>query len=570
MTAVEAAPRILRTRQQPRARRSSTVARAAAAIPVAAILFMQALLSVRLLHTSAASGDEALYIYSGHQLIHELWHGGGSPYYETYFSGSPVIYPVLAAMLDHLGGLTLARLVSGVFMLIATSLLYATGRRLFGYWPAVIAAGLFAALGITQGLGAYATFDAMALMLMASAAYCAVRATVGIKWLLLIPALLLSANATKYACIIFDPIVIALAALMLRSQGWRRVVQRAAALGVATASLLVAAVALAGTAYLKGILFTTIARKTGTGILDLNPATPSQIVRFSWHLIGLVVVLGALAIIAAMLIPKERSSLSLLALFAVTGSLVTLEAVHLRDLTSVNKHDDFGVWFTAMAAGYLLARGAELARSWYAKILWIVPALAIVVVTLKLYSNHQPIDSSPNMYGTKTIVPYLKVDSGYRYLIGGKLNDVIMYDYHLAIPWARDFDDNYVKYPLPGRGGDSSASVPGLTCTNLAPKCVYVDGPVGAQAAIRAHWFAVVSFLGQNYLPIDQVELQAVRSTAGYELVSTAGGQTYVYAPDYPGLAPKASAPRHHRHRSHHRHKHRQRSDLRRAGQNSQ
>ena len=90
----------------------------------------------------------------------------------------PVIYPVLAAMLDHLGGLTLVRLVSGVFMLTATGLLYATARHLFGYWPAVIAAGLFASLGITQGLGAYATFDAMALMLMAFAAYCAVRAPV--------------------------------------------------------------------------------------------------------------------------------------------------------------------------------------------------------------------------------------------------------------------------------------------------------------------------------------------------------------------------------------------------------
>ena len=25
-----------------------------------------------------------LYIYSGHQLIYEMWHGGGSPYYEGY------------------------------------------------------------------------------------------------------------------------------------------------------------------------------------------------------------------------------------------------------------------------------------------------------------------------------------------------------------------------------------------------------------------------------------------------------------------------------------------------------
>jgi 4-amino-4-deoxy-L-arabinose transferase-like glycosyltransferase len=241
-------------------------ARALALAPVAGFLILQAVLSIRLLHVSASS-DESLYIYSGHQLIHELWDGGGSPYYETYFSGAPCIYPVIAAALDHLGGLTLIRLVSGAFMLIATSLLYATARRLFGYWPAVIAVGLFASLGITQGLGAYATFDAMALMLMAFAAYCAVRAHDNGTWLLAIPAVLLSANATKYACIIFDPIVIGLAALMLRPQGWRRVWQRTAALAMATASLLATAVILAGTSYIKGILFTTLARKTGTGIL---------------------------------------------------------------------------------------------------------------------------------------------------------------------------------------------------------------------------------------------------------------------------------------------------------------
>ena len=522
---------------------------------MAGFLLLQAVFSIRLLHVSGASGDESLYIYSGHQLIYEFWHGGGSPYYEEYFSGAPVIYPALAAMLDHVGGLSLVRLVSGGFMLIATGLLYATARRLFGYWPAVIAIGLFASLGITQDLGAYATFDAMALMIMAFAAYCAVRAPDGSKWLLYIPAVLLAANATKYASIIFDPIVIMLAALTLRTQGWRRVAQRATALSLATASVLAVAVALAGMSYLKGILFTTIARKTGTGILSLNPSSPIDILNYSWRLIGLVVLLGALAVIVSILVPKERPVFFFLLLFFVAGCLVTTEALKLGDLTSVNKHDDFGVWFTVMAAGYLLARGAELARSRHARAVWILPALAVVGVSLHIYASARPIDGSANMYGTKALIPYLKVGSNNNYLIGGRINDAVMYHYHLAIPWFHDFDDNYVKYPIPGRGGDSSGSVQGATCTSLAPKCVYVVGPAGAQAAIRAHWFAVVSFIGQNHLPIDKVELEAVQTTPGYELVSTAGGQTYVYAPDYPGLAPKIAAPTHHSRRSHHKHR---------------
>lgn len=216
MTDIAAGPPPVRTRYRQPTTRAFAVSPVVAAIPVVAILVLQAVLSVRLLHASTVSGDEALYIYSGHQLIHELWHGDGSPYYETYFSGAPVIYPVLAATVDHVGGLALVRLMSCAFMLAATGLLYITARRLFGYWPTVTAIGLFASLGITQSLGVLATYDALALMLMAFAAYCAVRATDSTRFLLAIPALLLLANATKYATVLFDPVVIGLASLLLR------------------------------------------------------------------------------------------------------------------------------------------------------------------------------------------------------------------------------------------------------------------------------------------------------------------------------------------------------------------
>ena len=483
-----------------------------------AILVVQAFLAIRILHATTASGDEAIYIYSGHELIHELWHGGGSPYYETWLSGAPVIYPVLAAMVDHVGGLTLVRLMSCAFMLTATGLLYLTARRLFGYLPAVIATGLFASLGITQSLSVYATFDAMSLMLTAFAAYCAVRAVNSTKWLLAIPPVLLLANATKYSSVIFDPVVIGLAALMLRPGGWRQVWQRAGVLTGVTATLSVIVAMLAGSSYVRGILFTTVARKAGTGLLATHPATSGQIVAYSWVRIGLVICLGALAVIVACVGSGERSSAWLLAVLVVAGFLVTLEALHLHDLQSVNKHDDFGIWFTAMPAGYVFARSAELGRVWYKRIGYLIPALASIAIVLYVNGAPSPAGGS---YGSpeqfSPIVPYLKVDSDQRYLLGGLTSRVIMYDYHLMIPWQREFDDDYIKYPVPGHPGQ------------------FLTGPDGAQAAIRAHWFAVVSFVGQNHLPIDRVELDTVRVTPGYILVSTTGGPTYIYAPDYGG-----------------------------------
>ena len=273
VTAAEASTRALpRASHRRPFSRGRTVSGALIAVPVVAVLAMQAFASIRLLYATGASSDEALYIYSGHQLVHEMWHGGGSPYYENYFSGAPVIYPVLAAMLDHAGGLVLVRAVSSVFMLIATGLLFATTRRLFGYWPAVVAAGLYAALGITQGLGAYATFDALALMLMAFAAYCAAKSRHG--QVARAHSRYIAACQCNEVCIhSVRPGDNHAGGPYAPRGGLAPSRHRAAIIAGVTFFLLAIATVLAGTAYFHGILFTTIARKTGTGVLNLNPAT---------------------------------------------------------------------------------------------------------------------------------------------------------------------------------------------------------------------------------------------------------------------------------------------------------
>lgn len=480
---------------------------------------MQALLSIRLAHVGVASDDEGLYIYSGHQLIHELWHGGGSPYYETFFSGAPVIYPVLAAIVDHIGGLLLVRLMSGVFILGATWLLYATTRWIFGYWPAVTAAGLFASLGITQFLSAYATYDAMALMLMAAAAYCAVRAATDYRnrWLLLIPVILLVANATKYASVLFDPVVILLAALMIGDSGWKRMLQRATVLTCTTLMMLVIAVLLAGSSYTKGILGTTLDR-SGTAYFQV-PAAPHIVALRSWDWIGLIVCLGILAIIINMSHRRERGHLALMIVLVVAGTLVTIENMRLHSLTSVDKHDDFGAWFTCIAAGYALARFAELAHSWLVRIPLIVAALSGVVVIAALYSSQ-----STSFFATPgSVMP--RVAAIQPYVSPGSQHYLISYatplTYYLrpSLSWQQVIEHNFIEYPVPGRPG------------------TFLEGAPGFRMAIGHHWFAVISFASPSIDPWDtseQLELNAVRSTSGYILISNADGLTYIYAPDYP------------------------------------
>ena len=127
-----------------------------------------------------------------------------------------MIYPPLGALADSIGGLTGARALSLCFMLGATTLLWSTTSRLYGREAGFFASALWAFLGPTLMLGAYATYDAMSLFLVALAAWCATahwardEAT---GWMVAAAAALALANAAKYASTIFDPAVIMLAVL---------------------------------------------------------------------------------------------------------------------------------------------------------------------------------------------------------------------------------------------------------------------------------------------------------------------------------------------------------------------
>lgn len=525
-----------------RARRTPAAWRKGRWLPLALILVVQAVLSARLFHTGIASDDEARYIYSGHQLILELWHGGGSPYFETFLSGAPDIYPVLAAMADHLGGLVAVRLMSLVFMLAATVLLAATTRRMFGYGAAIAAAALFAGLGLTQDLGALATYDAMSLFLVAAAAYCAVRTGrderhAG-RWLLLVPLALLAANATKYASVIFDPVVVGLAASRLAGQGWKRVIQRIAVLGVATACVLALAMVLAGGAYLKGIMFTTLSRPVGSADVIGATYTPDRVtVHDSWAWIGAIIVLGAIALLCALLIRRDLHLAALMALLVAAGVLVTLEALHLHSNESMQKHDDFGAWFTCIAAGYLLAYLCRLPKSLPGRVVMTAVAAVPVLLAGAYYSsralttydggNHT---TDPAAYST--LRPYL--DRPGRFLLGGLTDDDLLYTEHLSVPWYGYFDDVYIKYPIPGRGGDSHGQALGPACAVLRPHCMYLEGVAGYQAAIKAHWFTLITMVGEHGTALDTAIEQAVEDTPGYVLLTRVGGQpTWIYAPDY-------------------------------------
>ncbi|HEY2639536.1 MAG TPA: glycosyltransferase family 39 protein [Streptosporangiaceae bacterium] len=510
-------------------------------LPLALILAGQAILTVKLARWAFASGDEGRYIYAGHQLIYELWHGGGSPYYETFFSGAPVIYPPLAAMADFVGGVLAVRLMSLAFMLTATCLLFGVSRRWFGYWPGVLAAGLFAGIGLTQDLGALGTYDALSLMLVAVAGYCAARTgdaeRHGTRWLLAVPLALLLANATKYASALFDPVVIGIAVLQVSDSGVRRMALRVVALATTTLTVLSVAVLAGGGAYLQGVISSTFSRQandaafagTGTGQAML-PAR--AIAEDSWNWVGAVVALCLLAFLIAIFIRRTWPEAALLGLLLVAGLLVTAEGIHLHSIESMYKHDDFGIWFTAAGAGAVVA--------------WIRPrmvklALVLVLVagsgfvyTRNAIATYQANDSSTAMFEYASLKPYLELRTG-MFLLGGLTADDLVYEDRVPVPWFTLVDDLYIKYPIPGRGGDSHGVVEGPACYAVKPGCMYLEGLGGYRAAIHAHWFSVISMVGEHYTVLDRNIENIVSRTPGYvRLWALPGPPTWIYAVDFP------------------------------------
>lgn len=325
------------------------------------LLLVQAALSLRLRNT--AFEDEALYLFAGHaELTHLL---RGTPLYggfNSYFSGAPVLYPVLAAAVDSVFGLAGARAVSLACMLGCTSLLYAMTRRLFNERAGLCACGVFAVAQSTAFLGNFATYDAPALFLLALAAWITVRTAGANPFLTLLaaPAAAL-AVAVKYACALFLPTLVMLCALAAYQRlGLRRALLRAALFAALTAALL--GLGLYASGYLAALESTTTARASGT--------TPGwQILRDCARWGGLAVAIACFGLFSYArsgrmsempgwrgALPGARWRTALGTVLVGTALLAPVYQLHLHTEVSLHKHIGYGLFFAAPLAGVGITR----------------------------------------------------------------------------------------------------------------------------------------------------------------------------------------------------------------------
>ncbi|WP_127358526.1 glycosyltransferase family 39 protein [Actinacidiphila soli] len=357
-------------------------------IVLAGVLLIQAALSLSLGNT--ADFAEAASLVLGRQELDHLLNGLAVTTDLVHgYPGSPSLYPVLAGAAEKVYGLTGARLLSLLFALAATALVYSLTRRLFNERVAICGAGAYAVLQSTVVVGYYVSPDALAILLVAFAVWIVVytnRAPVAAV-LAAAPVAALAA-AVEHAAVLVLPTLLLLAVLTswpLPTKG----LLRGLLLGAGTLGLLTV------TGALSSIRNGTFARGQGTESALAILTTSAQ-----WSGLFLLVACGGAVaylrrarmyeVVDAKIVdsaPLRRAALGLT--LCATAVLVPLLQAQLHTSAAMFRHIGLGLLFAAPLAGVGITRmvGAHFRQPQLGILVWVLMlALGISQSTLRFES----------------------------------------------------------------------------------------------------------------------------------------------------------------------------------------
>jgi 4-amino-4-deoxy-L-arabinose transferase-like glycosyltransferase len=446
-------------------------------LPLGLILLVQSAATLRL--SNSIYRDEGLYIWTGYRLIDNWLYG--APLFDEpsrYFSGAPALYPVIASLLDRVGGLELARIFSLLWMLAATAALHAVAKRLFNTKAAFWTAISFALANPIMFLGNFATFDAMALSLLALAMAAGVRGvqTHRFGWAPVVGALLAAAVVSKYAALMFVPVVLAVIWLST-GQRWR-CTRFAVMTGLVTAAILAAVAFTVGRSAMEGLATTTTSREI------ITYGTWQDIALMTVRSIWPYLVVGPVA--AGYVAVKLRRPLLALVLLGAMLAPAAYQA-YIGESVSLEKHLGFGLLFICLAVGALLS--ARIVH----------PARRLLSVGVIVVLGMAGLAESHRLYG--------------EWSNSDQLSDVMAYSWE-ATPYMRTLGD--VAEPVRYRFMHDTEYWQWTTTD-----WIYYDGQVGieaAEAGLRDRYWQYVYFNGTTQA---SRELMPRMESFGYELTKT-------------------------------------------------
>jgi 4-amino-4-deoxy-L-arabinose transferase-like glycosyltransferase len=412
-----------------------------------------------------------------------------------------VVYPPLAGYADAVAGLAGTRLLSLLFLLIATTLLHGVTRRIFDRRSAFFAAALFVGLGSVQFLGALATYDAMAVMLLALATWLGVRAADCQPFLqravLVLSAVVLAlADATKYAAALYDPIVVAVIVLVIwRARDRRPAVGAFVIFAVTLSLILLAGLSVGRHVYWQGIESTTLSRQEGTW-----PAFGILYVSVGW--IGAVMLLAVIGSMVMAFVRQDWPTRLLGLTLLLAPFLAPAEQARIHVFTSLFKHVGFGAWFGAIAAGFALASFLRVVPAVKANAAESVSVAAVVLAAVPgigLATAHFTGGWPNSATYVADLRPWITADRGEMLF-----DDVNIVEYYLpgSVQWKHVINNVYFAYKDP---------VTGKRILNTA--AAYRD-------AIKHHYFGLIGLIyGNAANTYDPGILADIRRYGGYRQV---------------------------------------------------
>ena len=292
--------------------------------------------------------DEATYIMAGRTMLERLAHGDWSAVpYTSYFSGAPYLQPPLAAFLDGVGGLEMARGLSLICLLLATLAMAAGVAREMGRSVAIGAALAFVTQGTVQFVGHLATPDAPALLALAVGLGIAFAATprYAVPAAMGVGVCAALAGATKYGALAYAPVL----ALVLVVRLWyanerQRAVIAALLSAVMGASVLWVVLRLDGGTLFDAVWFTTLERPFSQRFGE--EVVWGKVLEYGGMLLAMVVY--------GMVQRRMNSALIAVLLFGVL--IAPIQHARLGELVSLHKHVAFSSLFAAPIAGIAVVR----------------------------------------------------------------------------------------------------------------------------------------------------------------------------------------------------------------------
>jgi uncharacterized membrane protein len=486
-------------------------------LPLLLVLGAQAVLSLRLGNT--ASPDEALVVLAGREEISNLLHGEiGTTDFAGYFSGQPVLYPVLAAAVESRFGLEAVRLLSLLFMLGATTLLWSSTRALFGRSAALGAAMVFGLAGPTLFLGHFAVYDVPAVLLFAASLRMLIAAAPLRLWTVLfaVPTTVL-AIATSYATALYVPVLALVAAFSAataaagRGRRFQHLARAALFTGVVGAAL-VAWFVFLGSSFRQGLEITTTNRPLGSDDPGLITGSATE-----WGIAALVLgLLGTLVVVrrhrAAPHDPHRVAPVLLTLTLAASVALAPAYQLHIHTFQSLQKHIVIGLLFSAAAAGAALS--IPLRAAWRAPARYGVAALAaLVLAAVGTVQSVELFRYWPNSAALVSVLKQAMGKGGGHYLAEASTVPQY-YTAHLPSGARNDWENTYYFGYADSKGK-------------------YISGLSAYRQAIADHYFKLIVLSHSDTPSLDKEIDALLKAKSGYRMVKVIPFDDFFGTSDY-------------------------------------